>query len=125
MMTIDIHPKDKRVDVQASGRLTREDYDRFVPELEQVLSQEEPVDFYVELHRFKGWEGDAIRGGAEFDAARRRPLGRVAVVGNGSLAAWATAMSKLFFPAEVRYFSQAGADEARAWLRSPAKPLPI
>jgi SpoIIAA-like len=107
------------VTIGASGRLTRSDYDRFVPEFERIVRARGPVRVLLELEDFHGWDLPALWEELKFDTTHQDDMGRVAVVGEKRWQAWGTRLSKPFFRAETRYFDRDGAAEARAWLAKP------
>ncbi|MEQ8813144.1 MAG: STAS/SEC14 domain-containing protein [Thalassobaculum sp.] len=104
------------VTVRASETLTRSDYDRFVPEFEQLAKTLGPVRLLLDLENFRGWDLPGLWEEFKFDVSHQDDLGRVAVVGEPGWQEWATRLSKPFFKAESRFFDRTRMAEARAWL---------
>ena len=50
--------------IKASGKLTHEDYERFIPEFEKELShiKDSKVKIVVDITELKGWELKAVLG---------------------------------------------------------------
>lgn len=107
------------VRIAASGRLTKDDYERFLPEFERIAGARGPVRVLIELDDFHGWDMGGLWEELKFDVAHQGDLGRVAVVGEKAWQEWGTRLSKPFFRAAVRYFEKGGAGAARAWLAEP------
>lgn len=107
------------VAIRASGKLSKSDYDRFVPEFERIAGTSRPLRILVELDDFQGWELPALWEELKFDTTHQSDMGRVAVVGDKAWQEWGTGLSKPFFKAEMRYFDHDQTADARAWLTGP------
>lgn len=107
------------VEMTASGRLSKSDYDRFVPRFEQIVKEEGPVRLLIYLNDFEGWDLGGMWEDLKFDTQHQNDLGKVAVVGDKKWQDWGTTLSKPFFKAEMRFFNQDQLEQARAWLREP------
>lgn len=107
------------VAIKASGKLSKSDYDRFVPEFERIARTSRPLRILIELDDFRGWELPALWEELKFDTTHQSDMGRVAVVGEKAWQEWGTQLSKPFFKAEMRYFDHDHAADARAWLARP------
>ena len=73
-----VHENGNIIEVKASGRLTKEDYERFIPEVE-----------------------------------------RLALVGEAQWEKGMAIFCKPFTTAQIRYFDQEQAEEARKWIEAP------
>lgn len=120
MISINARPAEHLIEVVATGKVSRQDYDAVLAQLESWLSPGSCWDFFVQLDDFKGWEPGAFWQETMFDLKHRAQFGRIAVVGESGLAEWASKISKLFFPREVRFFHPGQAVAARAWLQTEA-----
>lgn len=105
--------------IKASGRLSKADYDRFVPEFERIARARGPVRMLIDLHDFHGWDLPGLWEDLKFDTTHQNDMGRVAIVGDRAWQEWGTRLSKPFFKAEMRYFDQNEARNAQAWLTRP------
>ncbi len=106
----------KTVEVFVSGKLTRDDYERFVPTLEQLIRRHGKVRLLFQMHDFHGWGAAALWEDLKFGIRHFSDVERLAMVGE---AKWQKGMSvfcRPFTGAEIRYFDHAKADEARDWL---------
>lgn len=104
------------LEVAVTGRLTREDYDSFVPVLEQRMKQGK-VKILFSMHDFAGWDMEALWEDITFDVKHFGDIERLAMVGEKK---WEEGMAwfcKPFTTATVAYFDQGQIDTARSWLR--------
>ena len=103
--------------IRARGRLTHEDYARWIPRIEALLQERRPISLLVELVDFQGWEREAVWDDLRFGLEHDADLRRIAIVGEHG---WQKLLVKLirpFFTAELRYFDREEIDRAWAWLR--------
>lgn len=122
MITIEHSRETDRIVVRASGRLTTQDYEDAVPELEHALDLAEgPLRVMIRLEDFRGWDIGAIWRELEFDLKYRGDFGRIAIVGESRLEDWATALSAPFAKARMRFFPTEREAEAEAWLSEPSE----
>jgi hypothetical protein len=102
--------------VRVSGKLAREDYRDFVPEIERLLVEHGKLRILLEMVDFHGWEPGALWEDIKFDLRHFTHLDRLAMVGDRR---WEKAMSifcKPFTTAKIRYFDRKEIDQARTWL---------
>lgn len=115
---IEIEHSRDLITVRASGKLTAEDYDAALPELEQAMDNAGvPLRLLIRLEDFHGWEIRALWSELKFDLKHRSDPGRVAVLGETAIEEWGTRLSAPFAKAEMRFFSLDCVDEALDWLR--------
>ena len=108
----------KTLEVTASGRLTDEDYQQFVPEFERLAKQHGPIRVLFELTEFQGWNIQAAWDDLKFGQEHYRDIERLAVVGERK---WQQCMAEFCNPftiAEVHYFDRIDVDKARAWVNA-------
>ncbi len=119
-MSVELHEpaEGSAVEIRLSGKLTRQDYDLFVPELERLIAEHGKIRLLVELEGFHGWTGGALWEDVKFDARHFNDIERLAMVGEERWHEWMTHFCKPFTTAEVRYFDRGRSDEARAWIAS-------
>jgi hypothetical protein len=105
----------KVLNVRVSGKLTKADYEQFVPEFEKAISEHGKIRVLFEMVDFHGWSAAALWE----DVKLLKHFGdveRIAMVGDK---AWQKGMSifcKPFTKAEVRYFEHPDIDRAREWV---------
>jgi hypothetical protein len=107
---------EKILDVHVSGKLTKADYEHFVPEFERLVRQHGKLRLLFYMTDFHGWEGGALWEDFKFDIQHFSHIERLAMVGEKK---WEQSMAKFckpFTTAKIRYFDHAEGAEARKWL---------
>jgi hypothetical protein len=119
-MTVQLTEEDggKLVVARLSEKLTKEDYEHFVPELNRLIKQFGKIRLLVEMHNFHGWTASALWQDIKFDAAHFKDIERLALVGETKWEAGMAAFCKPFTTAKVHYFDISKLAEAQAWIRS-------
>jgi len=108
--------------VRASGKLSHEDYQDFLPKLETQIKELKKVSILFELDGFSGWDLEAAKDDFKFGMSHLDNIERFAVVGDKAWEHWMVAMVKPFMPSgTVRYFNHENLQEAWDWLREPEK----
>jgi hypothetical protein len=108
----------KVLEVQLTGKLAKEDYERFVPVAERLVKEHGKIRMLVEMHDFHGWTAGAVWEDIRFDARHFTDIERLAMVGETKWQHGMAVFCKPFTAAEIRYFDHAAIDQARAWLIS-------
>lgn len=104
--------------VPVSGRLEKEDYERFVPEMERLIEQHGKIRLLLETHDFHGWDAGALWEDLKFDAKHFNDIERLAIVGEKRWEKGMAIFCKPFTTAKVRYFDKSKRDEALAWVQA-------
>ncbi|MCO6437576.1 MAG: STAS/SEC14 domain-containing protein [Phycisphaerae bacterium] len=117
-MAVEIHERaeGRILEVPVTGKLSREDYERFVPELERRIQQFGKIRLLFQMHDFHGWELGALWEDIKFDARHFRDIDRLAIVGEAKWQKGMAAFCRPFTTADIRYFEHAEIEKARAWL---------
>ena len=104
--------------IRASGKLNHEDYQAFLPKLEEKIKQYGQVSLLLELDNFSGWDLKAAKDDFKFGFKHMGDLDRIAIVGDKAWEHWMTLMAKPFMLlGSVRYFDRERLQEAWDWLR--------
>ena len=104
------------VNVMVTGRLTTDDYEHFVPEVERLIRKHGKVRVLFDMHDFHGCTPGAMREDIKFDARHFRDIERLALVGERKWEAGMASFCKPFTSATIRYFDREQANEARQWI---------
>lgn len=104
---------------KAVGKLTHDDYQRFLPTLENVIREEGSISLLLELENFHGWDLEAAKDDYEFATSHLEAFRRIAIVGDKGWERWLALMAKPFVDTEVRFFTQDQLSEAWDWVREP------
>ncbi len=118
MIDIGTLSDEKVLPVTASGKVTKEDYEKAIPELEKLLEEHGGLRFFVKLENVTGFELGALWEDLKFDRKHRNEFGKTAVVGDKTWEEWLTRVSGLFFSPEVKFFYADKESEARDWVKS-------
>ncbi len=116
---MDIATDQRIIAIKASGRLTAEDYENFLPQLEELIRQKGPLLLFVDMTDFEGWETRAAWDDLKFGLAHDVDFARIAVVTDKKWLQWMLRVSGIFFAAEMRCFPAAQREQALQWLQQP------
>ena len=109
-------PDGKSVEITVTGKLTHEDYQHFVPVIEELISEHGTLKVLVIMQDFHGWKAGALWDDIRFDARHFRDIERLAIVGETKWEQGMAAFCKPFTTAEIHYFDHSRLAEAREWL---------
>jgi len=107
---------DSLIEVELSGKLTREDYERFVPEIERKIAEQGKLRLLVIMHDFHGWRLAALWQDIKFDLRHFKHFERIALVGENKWQEWMSAICLPFATGELRFFHQDQLVAAREWV---------
>jgi hypothetical protein len=121
-MSVDIYQKAETntLEIELSGRLTKEDYETFVPKIEAAIAEHGKLRMLVRLTDFHGWNAGALWEDLKFDARHFTDIERLAIVGEKTWEKGMAVFCKPFTTAEVRYYDKDELDRARAWVEGEA-----
>ena len=97
------------------GRLGKEDYAEFVPQLEWQIAKDGKINLLVELLDFQGWTLPGLWEDIKFAAKHFNSIERIAVIGRGSREHGITTLAKPLTRAKVRYFRTNQKQAALLW----------
>jgi hypothetical protein len=108
----------KVVEIEATGKLEREDYGSFVPEFERLINAHGQIRVLFNMTDFHGWTLGALWEDLKFDLRHFRDIDRVAIIGDKTWERWMSHFCQPFTLAEVRYYDRSEKAEAREWIES-------
>lgn len=117
MLTLKEDAGGKLLAIKVNGKLTKDDYQQFVPQVENLIKQHGKVRILMEMHDFHGWEPGALWEDVKFDVKHFRDIERLAMVGDSKWEAGMAVFCKPFTTAKIKYFDASKADDARQWIR--------
>lgn len=106
----------KILEIHVSERLTKQDYEKFVPEVDQLVREHGKIRVLFDMHDFHGWSHGAMWEDTKFAFNHFRDIERLAVVGETKWQKGMATFCKPFTKAKVRYFDRSKIDRARTWL---------
>jgi hypothetical protein len=115
-MHIEIPTDSNIVFVQASGRLSKADYEHFGPIVSKAIEEKGRIRLLFEMSDFHGWTAGALWEDVKFDVKHFRDIERVAIVGDARWQAGMAAFCRPFTTASIRYFDRAQLEEAQRWI---------
>lgn len=124
-MTIEFHSVElseetacKAVTMRVTGKLTKEDYELFIPELERLIKERGKIRILFDMHDFHGWDAGALWKDFKFDLKHFRDIERLAMIGEKAWEHGMAVFCRPFTTAKVRYFDRSNADDAKAWIEA-------
>lgn len=112
------HAQGKIIEVQLSGKLSKEAYEAFVPLTEAKIKEFGKVRMLVVMHDFHGWDAGALWADLKFDVKHHSHIERLAIVGESKWEQGMAAFCKPFTSAKIEYFDVARLEEARQWIQA-------
>jgi hypothetical protein len=99
------------------GKLTHEDYERFVPMVENIVKdcKEAKISVLADAREFAGWELEAAWDDFKFSIKHFNKFDRIAIVGNRKWEEFVVKLSNLWTPYEIHFFEDY--DEAVEWVK--------
>jgi SpoIIAA-like len=106
------------VALSASGRVTRQDYEKvLIPKVQEALARHDRIRCYYELGAgFSGFDGAAVWEDLKLGIEHLARWERVAVVTDVEWIRLAVNFFRFLVPGEARVFATAQAAEARRWI---------
>ena len=80
-MSVELHEDGKILMIKLTGKLTKDDYEHFIPEVERLVKQHGKLRMLVQMHDFHGWTAGALWQDIKFDLKHFRDIERLALVG--------------------------------------------
>jgi len=106
----------KVIEVELTGKLSKEAYAEFVPRTEAQIEKFGKIRLLVILHDFHGWEAGAMWEDIKFDLHHFRDIERLAIVGETRWEKGMATFCRPFTTASIKYFDHAEIAEAREWI---------
>jgi len=104
------------VHVSITGKLSREDYETFIPVVERLISEHGKLRMLIQMHDFHGWTAGALWEDIKFDAKHYADIERLALVGESKWEKGMSVFCRPFTSATIRYFDSSALSEARGWV---------
>ena len=113
---IELVEEGKFVNLKITGKLEKEDYEFFVPEIDQQIERYGKVNMLLELIDFHGWTAGAAWEDTKFGIRHFNDIERLAIVGDKAWEKGMTYFCKVFMTAKVQYFDVSERDKAMTWV---------
>lgn len=112
----------KIIEVELTGKLSKEAYEQFVPLTEQRIQQYGKVRMLVVLNDFHGWDAGALWEDIKLDVKHFNDIERLALVGESKWEKGMATFCRPFTTAKIEYFDLAQLDDARRWIQQDVQP---
>ena len=106
----------KLLEVQASGKLSAEDYETLEPGVEKLIEGAGKIKILFVMSDFHGWDLGAVWEDIKFATKHCADIEKVAMVGENSWEKWMATICKPFTMSSIKYFEAGQEQEARDWL---------
>lgn len=113
---LDFHNDGPITTVRISGKLSEEDYEHLLPEVERSIEIHGKIRILWLMHDFHGWQPGALWEDIRFDTRHFADIERVALVGEAKWQLGMTVLYGQFTQAEIRYFNEHQLGEAEEWI---------
>ncbi|MBX9851970.1 MAG: STAS/SEC14 domain-containing protein [Cytophagaceae bacterium] len=111
-----VEGKENLIFTHASGNITREDYKKIIPALEDKIVHFSKVRWYFEMDDTHKWEPGAVWQDLKFDLKSGRRIEKIAIVGASKSESFLTKLLKPLIKGEVKFFNYEDRDAARLWI---------
>ena len=109
-------PSDRLIEVIVDGKVTEDDLNRIMPQVEAFIADGDgPIRMVEVIRSFSGLEASALWSGLKFDLHNIKHIARCAVVSDLGWIGPITTMASAVMPTTLRTFKLEQADEARVW----------
>ncbi|HEY3899401.1 MAG TPA: STAS/SEC14 domain-containing protein [Chthoniobacter sp.] len=106
------------LEVDLHGRLTRRDFQEFVPETEKLIARYGKIRLVVMLHNFEGWDLGAMWEEIKWEAKHFNHVERIVILGDERWHQTMATLCRPFTTAAIRYFHLGELEEAYTWVDS-------
>lgn len=113
---IPVH-QDNTYALRVSGKITHEDYENLLPQLEELITENEKISLLVEFDNFKGADFAAVKDDFNFSRKHNNDFEKLAIVGDKKWLKWMTFLSSPFIKGGIKYFERSDLQMAWDWLR--------
>lgn len=105
------------VEVHATGKLTKEAYESFVPKTEEKIEEHGKIRILFVMHDFHGWSAGATWEDFKFDLKHFNHIERLAIVGETKWEKGMSVFCRPFTTAKIKYFDHTDIEKARQWIQ--------
>lgn len=109
----------KILEVGLVGTLVKEDYPPLIGEFHRLVALQGKIRVLLDMSRFHGWDAGALWEEIKFDLQHLNEMERLAVIGDKKWQHAIARFAEAVLPTATRYFDEADAAQARAWVAEP------
>lgn len=108
----------RAIHIRVKGRLTEGDYEKFVPQVEDLIKRYGKIRVLFEMEDFHGWTASALWEDLKFDLAHFKDIDRLAMVGEKKWQKGMAIFCKPFTTATIKYFESNQLEQALDWIEA-------
>jgi hypothetical protein len=113
---IDIKVDGNTMEVCATGKFEKRDYEMFVPAAEKLIKEHGKIRVLFVMQDFHGWTAGAVWEDIKFDLRHFNDIERLAIVGESKWEQGMAVFCRPFTTASMKYFDISKLEEARQWI---------
>jgi hypothetical protein len=114
---VDINIEGNVMEVAATGKFEKADYEMFVPAAEEMIKKQGKIRVLFIMHDFHGWTAGAAWEDIKFDLKHFNDIERLGIVGETKWEHGMAVFCRPFTTAKMKYFDTAKLEEAREWIQ--------
>jgi hypothetical protein len=118
MLLIETPENQGLLTVKVSGKLTAENYETFVPKVEEMIERNGKLRIMLLMENFHGWNAGALWEDTKFAMKHFNDIERLAMVGDKKWEKGMATFCKPFTRAKIQYFDISEIEEAKKWATS-------
>ncbi len=113
---VDIQIDGKVMEVAATGKFEKEDYELFIPAAEKLINEHGKIRVLFIMNDFHGWTASAAWQDIKFDMKHFNHIERLAIVGDSKWERGMAMFCRPFTTAKLKYFDISKLDDAQEWI---------
>ena len=117
-VTIKSIDKGKAIEVAVTEKLHKEDYEKFVPVIQDAIHEHGKIRLVFDMHDFHGWDVAACWEDMKLGIKVFNQIERIAMVGEKKWEKGMATFCKPFTSAKIRYFDRREKDAAIQWIKA-------
>ncbi len=114
---VDINIEGKVMEVTATGKFEKADYEMFTPAAEELIKDHGKIRVLFVMHDFHGWTAGAAWEDIKFDMKHFNHIERLGIVGETKWEKGMAVFCRPFTTAKMQYFDTENLEEARRWIQ--------
>lgn len=103
---------------EAVDMVTKEDVEKVVPLIEEMLKEHKKIKYLVIIDKMKGYTLDGFLADFGFYFKHKSSFGYMAIVGNEKHEKAITSLLNIFYRNKAKYFLSSDIDKAKEWIKS-------
>lgn len=115
--SVNIQTEGKVMEVTATGKFEKEDYELFVPAAEELIKEHGKIRVLFIMNDFHGWTAGAVWQDIKFDLKHFNHIERLGIVGDSKWEQGMALFCRPFTTAKLKYFDKSKLCDAQEWIQ--------